>query len=44
MIGLYTAVAKRGVDALDANKNYYNLTIGKITNVNALLEIGRAHV
>ncbi|UGV26195.1 DUF1217 domain-containing protein [Rhodopseudomonas boonkerdii] len=37
MIGLYTAVAKRGVDALDANKNYYNLTIGKITNVNALL-------
>ncbi len=37
MIGLYTSVAKRGVDALDANKNYYNLTIGKITNVNALL-------
>lgn len=37
MIGLYTAVAKRGVDALDANKNYYNLTIGSITNVNALL-------
>ncbi len=37
MIGLYTAVAKRGVDALDANKNYYNLTIGKITNVNGLL-------
>ena len=37
MIGLYTAVAKRGVDALDANKNYYNLTIGKITNVNSLL-------
>jgi hypothetical protein len=37
MIGLYTAVAKRGVDAIDANKNYYNLTIGKITNVNALL-------
>jgi len=37
MIGLYTAVAKRGVDAIDANKNYYNLTIGKITDVNALL-------
>lgn len=37
MIGLYTSVAKRGVDALDANKNYYNLTIGKVTNVNALL-------
>ncbi len=37
MIGLYTTAAKRGVDALDANKNYYNLTIGKVTNVNALL-------
>jgi hypothetical protein len=37
MIGLYTAVAQRGVDAIDANKNYYNLTIGKITNVNGLL-------
>lgn len=37
MIGLYTAAAQRGVDALDANKGYYNYTIGKITNVNALL-------
>ncbi|WP_398481200.1 DUF1217 domain-containing protein [Tardiphaga sp.] len=37
MIGLYTAVAKSGVEALDANKSYYNLTIGKVTNVNGLL-------
>ena len=37
MIGLYTAAAKRGVDALAANKGYYNYTIGRITNANALL-------
>jgi hypothetical protein len=37
MIGLYTAVAKSGVDAIDANKNYYNLAIDKVTGVNALL-------
>lgn len=37
MIGLYTAVAKRGVEALDANKNYYTLSMDKITSVNGLL-------
>ncbi len=37
MIELYTTVAKRSVDALDDNKGYYNYTIGKITNANALL-------
>lgn len=36
-IGLYTAVVKRGEDAISERTGYYNYTIGNIRNVDALL-------
>jgi hypothetical protein len=37
MVGLYSATVKRDVDAIDADTNYYNLTIGKVTTVDGFL-------
>jgi hypothetical protein len=41
MIGLYTAAMKSNVDAVAADKSYYNAKIGNVTNVDQLLNDDR---
>jgi Protein of unknown function (DUF1217) len=41
MIGLYTATVQRQVDAIDEDTRYYNLTIGSVKSVDALLNDDR---
>ncbi|MGY3606581.1 MULTISPECIES: DUF1217 domain-containing protein [unclassified Bradyrhizobium] len=41
MIGLYTASVQKRVDAIDEDTNYYNIVIGRVKNVDELLNDDR---
>ncbi|TAI67370.1 DUF1217 domain-containing protein [Bradyrhizobium sp. Leo170] len=41
MIGLYTAAVQRRVDAIDEDTRYYNIVIGRVKNVDDLLNDDR---